>query len=261
MLTVAGLGRPRTTTRAVVAAFAVVLAISTSVAWARGARADSSATLVSLTNGARASAGLPGLVVSADLAAAAREQAARMAAAQTLEHTPNLPQAVCCWQSLGENVGYGGSPGAIQAAFMASPVHRANILNVAYTQVGVGSVVDAHGVLWVSAIFRRPSGQAPAQAATPSAAPSPAPTHRARSSRSPAIATPAPATTHASPPRSVAGGLIANGPASRGLDDGRLPLSAAQQLAEQLSALSKVVAPDPVSRLISFVDAAVEAAP
>lgn len=268
MLTVAGLTRVRTATRALVGAFVVILAISTSVAWARSARADSSGSLVSLTNSARAAAGLPGLTVSADLAAVAQGQAARMAATQTLAHTPNLPQAVCCWQALGENVGYGASPAVIQAAFMASPEHRANILNSGYTQIGIGAVTDAHGILWVSEIFRRPTSPAPA----PQPRPQPVATHTVTPPVTTAPSTPArPSTEAARSTRSstrvplpstfdpAAAGLAAGGRASRALQDGRLPLSAAQRLAAQLSASSVAADPDPVSRLIGFVDDAVEA--
>ncbi|MGH8891340.1 MAG: CAP domain-containing protein [Acidothermaceae bacterium] len=280
MLIVIGPARPRAATRAVMGALAVVLAISTSVAWARGARADSSSSLVSLTNSARASAGLPGLAVSADLAAVARGQAARMAAAHTLQHTPNLSQAVCCWQKLGENVGYGGSPSVIQAAFMASPMHRANILDAAYTQIGIGSAVDANGILWVSEIFRRPTSQAPAQAPNPAPKPAPKPQPVVTRTTAPAPAPnpvrPATRAARSTPPASATGlrssasvpavgdtgaRVVAGGRASRALDAGRLPLSAAQRLAAEISASSAAMAPDPVSRLISFVDIAVEATP
>jgi uncharacterized protein YkwD len=39
---------------------------------------------------------------------------------------------------------------------MRSPAHRANILNPAYRQVGVG-IVRANGRLWITQVFRRPS--------------------------------------------------------------------------------------------------------
>jgi uncharacterized protein YkwD len=251
--------RVRTVTRsfrrAVVAACVISLAVSGLITWARGARADSSSSLVSMANSARASAGLPALAVSSDLASAARAQASRMAASQTLAHTPNLPAVVCCWSSLGENVGEGPTTAALQAAFMASPAHRANILSSSYTQVGIGVVVDAKGIMWVSEIFRRPSGAVsnPAPAPAPRPAPKPAPkpqpvvTHARQAPAAPthhAAAQAAPVAP-AQPP------VAANTRASRDLS--RLPLLAAQRLAAELAATSGVTGPDPVSRVLDFV--------
>ena len=38
-------------------------------------------------------------------------------------------------------------------AFMASPEHRANILDSRYTRVGVGIYHDAQGAMWVTEMF------------------------------------------------------------------------------------------------------------
>lgn len=274
MLTLAGLRRPHAATRSVLVVVVAVAAVSMSLTWARGARADSGSGLVSLTNGARAAAGLPGLRVSTDLAAAAQRQAAHMAATQVLAHTVNLPGAVCCWQALGENVGEGASAAVIHAAFMASPEHRANILGTSYTQVGIGVVVDAHGTMWVSEIFRRPLTPVPAQPPQPqpqprpvvthppTQAPVPAPAHRVQPSRSiahvTAATTPAAKVTSTAP---AANGLSADGRASRALVGGRLPLVAAQRLAARIWQSSRTAGPDPVSSLIDFVDSAIQSAP
>ena len=50
----------------------------------------------------------------------------------------------------------------VQAAFMASPEHKANILDPRYTQMGVGSATSIYPscgcpVLWVVVDFRRPA--------------------------------------------------------------------------------------------------------
>ncbi len=121
-------------------------------------------------NAARAAHGLPALRVAADLVRVARSHSAAMAGARMLYHTPNLTAAICCWLAVGENVGEGGSVAAVNAAFLASAPHRANILNSRYTQVGVGIVVDSAGTLWVTEDFRRPSSSAPAGQASPSSA-------------------------------------------------------------------------------------------
>ena len=78
-----------------------------------------------------------------------------MAASQKLYHNPSLATAVKNWSWVGENVGYGPSVASLQSAFMASPGHRANILDHQFTQVGVGAVT-VNGTIWVSVVFRRP---------------------------------------------------------------------------------------------------------
>lgn len=47
------------------------------------------------------------------------------------------------WCHLGENVGAGPSVESIEPAFMASPLHRANILNPDYDHVGTGVATNA----------------------------------------------------------------------------------------------------------------------
>ena len=64
---------------------------------------------------------------------------------------------ICCFRALAENVGFGATPTVVHVAFMGSSGHRANILNPAMRHVGVG-VVSSGGQLWVTEIFRAPSG-------------------------------------------------------------------------------------------------------
>jgi Cysteine-rich secretory protein family len=209
------------------------------------ARADAAGSLVQQANSARATAGVAPLAVSGDLAAAAARQAASMARSGVLAHTPNLSSAVCCWVAIGENVGEGPSTTVVHAAFLASPAHRANLLNSAYTQVGVGTAVDARGIVWVSEIFRRPSGAAPAPKPAPPV--TPVVTHRP---------TPAPSAAHraavSAPPVLPAAPPPAR-PVSRALD--RPPLDVAAQFA----ASGSVTGANPVDRLLDF--AAKAAAP
>jgi uncharacterized protein YkwD len=42
------------------------------------------------------------------------------------------------WRKLGENIGYGPSIDAVQATYMASPPHRANILDPQFNRIGTG---------------------------------------------------------------------------------------------------------------------------
>jgi hypothetical protein len=209
------------------------------------------AAFVAATNQARAAAGLPALSVSADLTAAATHQAQNMANSDALFHTPNLGSGLCCWAMIGENVGDGPSVSVIQAAFMASPEHRANILRSVYSQIGVGYVIDKHGTLWVSEVFRRPTGSAaPAVPVTPKVT---------KVTPRPVVATPRRSTAKVHvqrPPLAAvttvaAVSVIPAGPVSRSLT--RLPLAEAERLTAQFGVGEEAVAgTDPVSRLLDF---------
>lgn len=246
MLMSAALRRARTITRNPLAALSLVFSMAALLLFVPSAQAGASTSLVGLTNNARASSDLPPLAVSADLSAAASRQASRMAASGTLYHTPNLGGVVCCWSSLGENVGEGASTGVIFSAFMASPEHRANILNSSYTQIGVGIAVDSKGTMWVSEIFRRPSGVVSAQP--------PAPAPQARQAQPPrttatVVRPPAP------PPRVAAPGVPSAPPQRASRDLARPPVVIAQRFAAALSGQSAERGLDPVSRMLAFVAA------
>jgi uncharacterized protein YkwD len=56
------------------------------------------------------------------------------------------------WNRLGENVAYAGSVEQAMAALEASPPHRANLLNPAFTSIAIG-VVERDGRVWVTEVF------------------------------------------------------------------------------------------------------------
>ena len=56
------------------------------------------------------------------------------------------------WNRLGENVAYAGSVAQAMAALEASPPHRANLLNPAFTSIAIG-IVERDGRVWVTEIF------------------------------------------------------------------------------------------------------------
>jgi hypothetical protein len=114
------------------------------------------AAFVAKANAERQAHGLKPYAVASDLTAVARRHSQEMADKQSLYHNPNLGSEVANWQVVGENVGDGGSVDSIHQAFMDSPAHRANILAKDYTQVGIGTVTDAKGVIWVTQVFRLP---------------------------------------------------------------------------------------------------------
>lgn len=152
----------------IVALIGLIALLATFFVQPATAAVDSSAEaqFVSLINAERKNAGLAPLSVAGDLVSVARKHSARMASKNELYHNPNLGSEVTGWQRVGENVGRGPSVSSIHTAFMNSAGHRKNILDPGWTQVGVGvEVVD--GRVWVTEVFRTPSGAtAPAPAAS-----------------------------------------------------------------------------------------------
>jgi hypothetical protein len=143
--------------------FVLCTCLVASVAIALGtgsvAQADSSAgEFISDTNSSRASSGLSGYSVSSDLTSIAQQHAASMARSRSIYHNSSLGSDVCCWSSIGENVGDGPSVSSIENAFMNSAPHRANILSSAFTQIGVGTARDSSGQIYVDEVFRQPTG-------------------------------------------------------------------------------------------------------
>ncbi len=90
----------------------------------------------------------------------AQRQAERMARAGTLSHTTDPARTMrrCGLQAWGENVAKalgdtGGS--AVVRLWMASPGHRANILDRRFRRIGIGAV-RRDGYWWVVQVFGRP---------------------------------------------------------------------------------------------------------
>lgn len=117
---------------------------------------------------------MPGLAFLGDLQQVARGHSNDMANDGRVEHNHRMPEQACCWQSLGENVGAGGSTADLHRAFMASPEHRDNILSPYFSEVGVG--VERRGDrLWVTQVFRQPQWAPPPPAWVPPPPPPPEP--------------------------------------------------------------------------------------
>jgi uncharacterized protein YkwD len=123
-----------------------------------GAEAHTSArsAFISDTNHARDHHDRRDYRVKDDLMRVAQRWANWMAAHHSLRHNPYLGSQVHGWQSLGENVGKGGSESAIQHAFMNSTGHRDNILSRDFRQVGIGAARGSDGRLYVDEVFRTP---------------------------------------------------------------------------------------------------------
>jgi hypothetical protein len=148
--------------RALSAALTLLMALGLFVALpGRALAGPDEGSFFSAVNSARSANGLPALAYSGELAAVARRQAERMASSNKLYHNPSLGSEVSGWQIVAENVGYGPTWSGIQQAFMASPDHRANILDPQLSQLGVGTAVGNDGRLWVAQVFRLPLGATP----------------------------------------------------------------------------------------------------
>lgn len=143
------------------------------------------AAVVCLTNAERASAGLGALTAQADLEQAGQAYAERMVAQRFFDHVAPDGQVLGTrlagydgWSTVGENLAWGtgglATPRATVAGWMASPGHRANILNGVYREVGIGIAQgsprgDANAGTYAAEYGARPAGAAPAAVPAPAA--------------------------------------------------------------------------------------------
>src|SRR3954471_22924750 len=112
------------------------------------------AALVARINDARRSAGLRSLVVVPGATDVARRWSWHLGHERALSHNPYIARQLersgsAAWTEIAENVGEASSsdPGSLFRAYMASPPHRANILDSHARFLGVG-VVERDGVAW-----------------------------------------------------------------------------------------------------------------
>jgi uncharacterized protein YkwD len=154
------IARRRTTSHLVLTIFtSFLLAVALVMGSAGSANATSSDEqgFFDATNSYRRANGLGDLQYDAAASQIARVWAQQMSNAATLSHNPSLvdqinAQVTTQWTRLGENVGFGPTVGDIQNAFINSAPHRANILGD-YNRVGIGTVRDGSGRIWVTLDF------------------------------------------------------------------------------------------------------------
>jgi len=157
---------PRRARIALVAAAAAALAISLVGAPTASATAAPNVTCTSSTlgavqsriltetNAARRSAGAAPLAANAGMHVVAVDWSVKMAAARTMSHNPNYStQIPPGWRAAGENVAYGYAPASVTRAWLDSPGHRANILNRAYTHIGIGVACSSAGQPYYTQVF------------------------------------------------------------------------------------------------------------
>ena len=123
--------------------------------------------IVDETNRVRMQSGLRPLVVEARLVQAAQLQAEQMAALGTMAHelprarfptlTTRLAAVKYNWSDAAENVARNfGTGTSVVTGWMKSEHHRVNILDPAFTQIGSGYAVDAHGDKYYAQVFGKP---------------------------------------------------------------------------------------------------------
>jgi len=146
----------------------VTLAAASLPAWGSNSFSSAQETLLTtLSNQARATAGLPALLTDATLTGIARTRAKYIHDHEWGYHCA-YPTTTCttkmyvtlvnaagyCYRVIGENLGYNNFPDDQTAQwmfdwFMGSPTHRANILGM-WTNVGVGAYKgnDPSSIYW-----------------------------------------------------------------------------------------------------------------
>lgn len=104
-------------------------------------------------NTIRAEHGVRTLLPSPAAMTKAQAWAEHLAAAGKLEHSDLWADMPDGGHAVGENVGTGPTLAAIDDAFMASPEHRANLLDPQWNWVGTGVAHDTRGTLYVVQVF------------------------------------------------------------------------------------------------------------
>ena len=163
----------------------------TSLAWdVDSFSSGSESTLVSLTNQARASAGLRALKVDSKLTAIARSRSKDMIVRNYFSHTilgtnynvfHILDTKGYCYHIAGENIGWNTYPddvatNTVERQFMDSSGHRSNILGKSWDAVGIGAYKGSDGKkMWTVVFADRCGSSTPTP--TPRPTPDPTPKH------------------------------------------------------------------------------------
>jgi uncharacterized protein YkwD len=119
--------------------------------------------ILDLTNEARAKEKLEPLKVNATLLKVARAHSANMARQHKMEHVlddtnpaQRAEKAGYDYRSVGENIASGTKGASLAAIFkgwMDSKLHRENILNPKYQEIGIGLATDDKGETYYTQVF------------------------------------------------------------------------------------------------------------
>lgn len=137
----------------------ILLATALSLSLVPRSSADASAcisseeiALANEINATRGRHGLRALTVDPELSRVAALHSHWMARKAKLYHSRRLAWKITNWSSFAENVGVAGSALATMPEFMASPPHRATILEPSWRYLGVASTPGGGGS-WVTTLF------------------------------------------------------------------------------------------------------------
>ena len=187
------------------------------------ATSSDEAAFLSALNGVRAGAGLPAFTLNTQLSDLARGHAQVMADAGEIFHASPISAGYSGpWAKIGENVGVGANVSVLVDAFVASPGHYANIIDPAFTEIGIG-VVWRENALYTTHRFLEVPG------APVTTAPPPPPT----------TAPPAPTPTTTSPPATTTTAPPAEEPSSEG--DAVTPIPPPQISADRVETLLELL--------------------
>ncbi len=118
------------------------------------ASSNTESAFVTALNQERTSRGLDPLTVDIRMTNAARDWAEEMVDRGHLVHAPDITVgAPTGWRKAGENIGRGSGVTGLVSAFMNSPGHRANVLDPAFTRIGVGVAHTPRGELYTAHRF------------------------------------------------------------------------------------------------------------
>lgn len=105
-----------------------------------------------MINEERARVGLSALTANASLTQYAVNWSNYMATTGELQHS-DISTLLGPWGIVGENIGLGPTAKVIFELLLGSPAHYANIVNPAFTHIGIGTVVDGSGQIWTTHVF------------------------------------------------------------------------------------------------------------
>lgn len=130
----------------------LVLAVLVGLPSSAGATTTAEKAAYAMINETRAAEGRGPLRLSERLSRIAHRHSKEMAVRGTLLHSCLSCSIDGGWRKLGENVGVGADYPSVHSELLASPSHRANLLDRKYRRVGVG-LVRRRGQVWVTQIF------------------------------------------------------------------------------------------------------------
>lgn len=209
--------------------------------------------LLELANQERTAAGLGVLTSRADLVDLALAHTFAMVESDSIFHNLDLlgrPLRVLGTDVVGENVGWSTDVDDLHRRLMASPGHRANLLEPRFTVVGMAVVATGNGRYYATQDFAQAQGSLPeARAAAPVASPS---SERTSPTPSPPVAEPTglPSASPASTPTTPATESVSS-PTSRpeptpAMTDGRAQVPAGRAHGEVESFLATPLVADEV---------------